>query len=213
MVFTSTLSDYKQYSFDTLKQACSNCTKCSLHKDRNQVVFGSGPKQADIMIIGEAPGEKEDEQGLPFVGRSGQLLTTLLEAYDIHRNHDVFIANTVKCRPPKNRTPLAAEIAACKPFLEAQLNLIKPKIILLLGSPALKSVLNEKKPISKVRGMWYKRHVSYMKEPLMIMPLFHPAYLLRNPSKEHGKPIWLTKQDIKQIKNVFNDKHNLGENA
>ena len=149
MVITSTLSDYKQYSFDTLKQACSNCTKCDLHKDRNQAVFGSGPKQADIMIIGEAPGEKEDEQGLPFVGRSGQLLTTLLEAYDIHRNRDVFIANTVKCRPPKNRTPLAAEIAACKPFLEAQLNLIKPKIILLLGSPALKSVLNEKNPSQK----------------------------------------------------------------
>ena len=208
MIFASKLINYDQYSFDELKLACITCTKCALHQSRNQVVFGSGPKQANIMIIGEAPGEKEDQQGMPFVGRSGQLLTTLLEAFDIHRKRDVFIANTVKCRPPKNRTPLVAEIKACQPFLEAQLNLVKPKIILLLGSPALKSVLNEKKPISKVRGIWYKRKVGYMKKPLMIMPLFHPAYLLRNPSKEPGKPLWLTNQDIKLVKTVFDDDHN-----
>ena len=213
MTFASKQTPYKNYSLNKLKEACQLCTNCNLYQNRTQIVFGNGAPQANLMIIGEAPGEQEDDQGLPFVGKSGKFLTMLLKNQGIDRKKDVYIANTIKCRPPKNRTPSASEITACQPFLEAQVHLVKPKIILLLGSSALKSVLNEKKPISKVRGMWYKRNVGYMKVPLMIMPLFHPAYLLRNPSKEPGKPTWLTYQDIKQAKKVMDDSLTAGESA
>ncbi len=164
------------------------CTRCELHQARHQVVFGSGPMPSKIMIIGEAPGEQEDKQGLPFVGRSGKLLTQLLEETGIKREKDVFIANIVKCRPPNNRNPKTIEVQACQEFLIRQIQLVQPKVVAVLGAPALRAVLGERLAISKVRGTWYEQSVSYMKRPLKIMPLFHPAYLLRYGSESAGSP-------------------------
>ncbi len=192
-------SDLNNLSYDELKKLADKCTKCSLHKTRNKVVLGHGPVPCDLMLIGEAPGADEDEQGLPFVGRAGKLLTKILESVGIKRPDDIYIANTLKCRPPNNRAPQTSEQEACKPFLEAQIRLVKPKIILLTGSPAVKAILNSKEPISKLRGTWQKLPGS----DIYFFPIFHPAYLLRNPSKEKGKPKWLTWQDMQEVKNAL----------
>ena len=200
-MLNSTLSsNFSEKNIEEIQRACATCKNCELFKSRTQTVFGTGPVPAHLMIIGEGPGQDEDLQGEPFVGRSGKLLTKILESVNIDRKKDVYIANTVKCRPPDNRTPLKREIEACNEFLAAQILKVKPKILVLLGSPALKTVLNESQPISKVRGTWIKREVSYMKSPLYVMPMFHPAYLLRNPSKDIGAPKWQTWQDAKEIK-------------
>ena len=153
--------------------------------------------------LGEAPGQQEDEQGKPFVGRSGQLLTKIFESVGIDREKEVFIANTVKCRPPKNRDPKPEEIKACNPFLVRQVQLVQPRILMLLGSPALKTILQESIPISKARGKWYKAQVNYMEEPLYIIPIFHPSYLLRQHSREKNSPKWLTWQDFKEVKSAM----------
>jgi DNA polymerase len=155
------------------------------------------------MIVGEAPGEQEDLQGVPFVGKAGQLLTKMLEAVGIDRESQVYIANTVKCRPPQNRTPLASEMTACKPFLIRQIQLIQPRVMVLLGSPALKTILEELAPISQVRGKWVQATVPYMDEPLYIMPMFHPSYLLRNQSREKGSPKWLSWQDMQEVRQAL----------
>ena len=193
-------TEFYNINYDSLQSICKSCTKCALHKERKNVVVGHGPVPCNVMIIGEGPGQQEDEQAIPFIGRSGQLLTKILESAGINRNNETFITNTVKCRPPKNRTPLSSEIKACKPYLVRQIQLVQPRIIILLGSPSLKTILEEQLAISKVRGKWYTTRVNYMKEPLQIMPMFHPSYLLRNPSKEKGKPVWLTSQDAKTVK-------------
>ncbi|MFA4844682.1 MAG: uracil-DNA glycosylase [Candidatus Margulisiibacteriota bacterium] len=182
-----------------VKALAEKCTKCPLAKGRTNVVFGNGPVPCDLMLIGEAPGADEDEQGLPFVGRSGQLLTQILASVGIKRPDNIYIANTVKCRPPDNRAPLATEQAACSPYLQAQIRLVKPKIILLAGAPAVKAILKSDEPMTKLRGQWLKLPGS----DISVMPLFHPAYLLRNPSKEKGKPKWLTWQDIQEVKNAL----------
>ncbi len=192
-------SDLSNLSYDELKKLADKCTKCSLHKTRNKVVLGHGPVPCDLMLIGEAPGADEDEQGLPFVGRAGKLLTKILESVGIKRPDDIYIANTLKCRPPNNRAPQTSEQEACKPFLEAQIRLVKPKIILLTGSPAVKAILKSKEPITKIRGTWQKLPGS----DIYFFPIFHPAYLLRNPSKEKGKPKWLTWQDMQEVKNAL----------
>ena len=176
------------------------CTRCELHQTRHQVVFRSGPIPSKMMIIGEAPGEQEDKKGLPFVGRSGKLLTQLLEETGIKREKDVFIANIVKCRPPNNRNPKTTEVKACQEFLIRQIQLVQPKVVAVLGAPALRAVLGERLAISKVRGTWYEQSVDYMKNPLKIMPLFHPAYLLRYGSESAGSPRALTRHDLKLIK-------------
>lgn len=194
---------FTDLSIDNFKKTVTSCTSCELCNTRTNVVFGSGPIPCDVMIIGEGPGEQEDIQGVPFVGRAGKLLTSILESAGINRDNDVFIANTVKCRPPKNRTPLDSEIEACKPYLIRQIQLVKPKILLLLGTPSLKTILQESLTITKVRGKWYRTHVDYMNDPLYVMPLFHPSYLLRNPSKEQGKPKWLTWHDMKEVKSAI----------
>ncbi|MBU0671604.1 MAG: uracil-DNA glycosylase [Candidatus Margulisbacteria bacterium] len=191
--------DLLSLPFDKVKALADKCTKCQLHKGRNKVVFGSGPVPCDIMLIGEAPGADEDEQGLPFVGRAGKLLTKILESVDIKRPDDIYIANTVKCRPPENRAPLPKEQEACRPYLEAQIKHVKPKIILLAGTPAVKAILKIDEPISKIRGQWTKLPGT----EISVMPLFHPAYLLRNPSKEKGKPKWFTWQDMQEIKHAL----------
>ena len=199
--------EFSAQTFDQIQTAGLACQRCGLCQSRKQVVFGQGPVPCDIMLIGEAPGADEDEQGIPFVGRAGQLLTKILESVDIKRPTDIYIANTIKCRPPDNRVPTLTETMACAPWLSAQLVTIKPKILLLAGTPSLKAILGEhisdKETISKVRGRWFKIPVSYMEELLYVMPLFHPSYLLRNPSKEPGSPKSLMWQDIKEVRGAL----------
>ena len=192
--------DLTNLSYDEVKAIAQKCEKCPLSQGRNKVVFGQGHVPCDLMLIGEAPGADEDEQGIPFIGRAGQLLTKILESVNIKRPDDIYIANTVKCRPPNNRAPLTTEQQACRPYLEAQIRLIKPKIIILAGSPACKAILNSNEPMSKLRGQWKKLPGN---PEISVFPIFHPAYLLRNPSKTKGSPKWQTWQDMLEIKNAL----------
>ncbi len=184
-------------SLDALREAACNCHKCPLAPTRTNVVVERGDRRAKILIIGEAPGEQEDLSGLPFVGKSGQLLDKILESVGFDTNKDVYICNTVKCRPPNNRVPTEIEINTCKPYLLEQIRLIDPKIILLTGATSLKSIMGEKRGISKIRGQWLEW------EGRLVMPIFHPSYLLRNQSREEGSPKWLTWQDVKAIKEKY----------
>jgi uracil-DNA glycosylase family 4 len=199
MIDLNKITIYNNMSHDELVNQAKSCRRCPLHEGRTQVVFYSGNPNADLMLIGEGPGQQEDEQGVPFVGRSGQLLTKILESVDIFRD-DIYIANTVKCRPPSNRTPTASEMTACQDYLIRQIQLVQPKVIGLLGSAAVKAVGGPESPISTIRGSWLNAAVNYMAEDVYIMPMFHPSYLLRNPSKEKGAPKWLMWNDIKEIK-------------
>mgnify|MGYP006425585189 CR=1 FL=1 len=183
-----TYSDLEQ-----LASHCRQCQRCGLSQTRSQVVVSRGNKNADVMIIGEAPGQSEDEQGLPFVGRSGKLLDQILASVALSVEEDVYISNIVKCRPPQNRTPTTKEINACKPYLLEQVALVDPLIILFTGATAFKGLTGEKKAISKIRGQWLQW------EGRWAMAIFHPAYLLRNPSREEGKPKWLMWQDIQNV--------------
>ena len=160
-------------------------------------VPGKGNFDADVIFVGEAPGRNEDIHGEPFVGAAGKRLDMILEDTGINRK-DVYITNIVKCRPPNNRKPSASESDACMPWLNKQIELLSPKIIVLAGSTATESFLGVKEPISKIRGKWIE------KDNIKYMPIFHPSYLLRNPSKEKGKPKWLTWQDLKKIKKELN---------
>ncbi|MBX9693447.1 MAG: uracil-DNA glycosylase, partial [Cyanobacteria bacterium] len=166
-----------------------------LCKTRTTVVLARGNPEANLMIIGEGPGQQEDEKGLPFVGRAGQLLDRILSSVSIDRENDVYICNVVKCRPPGNRVPTQEEMQSCRTFLDAQLQFVQPKLILLAGSTALQAVLQVKYPISKVRGKWFD-----FKNGARVMPIFHPSYLLRNDSREVGSPKWLMWQDIKEVR-------------
>ena len=147
------------------------------------------------MLVVEAPGRQEDETGIPFVGRAGQLLDKILESQNITREKDIYICNTVKCRPPENRVPTDQEKAACRVYLDSQLQLIRPKIILLCGATAVQSFLDTKLGITKIRGQWFDGPFGSK-----MMPIFHPSYLLRNHSKEPGSPRWLMWQDIQEVK-------------
>jgi uracil-DNA glycosylase len=173
---------------------CAACHRCGLGDTRLNAVVGRGATPAPIMIVGEGPGQNEDEQGLPFVGRSGQLLERILASVDFSVDREVYICNVVRCRPPENRVPTPEEIAACKPYLLEQIRLVDPKVILLTGATALKAVTGNKAAITKVRGEWIEW------EGRLCMPIFHPAYLLRNSSKEEGAPKWLTWQDMKKVR-------------
>lgn len=172
---------------DLLRQELGPCTRCKLHSGRKNIVFGVGNPQADLMIIGEGPGADEDQQGIPFVGKAGQLLTKIIESMGFKRD-DVYIANVVKCRPPNNRNPEEDEINACKPFLLKQIEIISPKIIMCLGKFAAQEVLQTKISITKLRGDFR----SYNGIP--VMPSFHPAYLLRNPDAK--REMW---EDCKKV--------------
>jgi DNA polymerase len=191
--------DLLSLSYEEVKEIADKCKKCDLSKDRNKVVFGNGPVPCDLMLIGEAPGADEDAQGLPFVGRAGKLLTKILESVDIKRPDDIYIANTVKCRPPNNRAPHPKEQAACAPYLETQIKFVKPKIILLAGAPAVKAILKIEEPMSKIRGSWFKLQGT----EISVMPIFHPSYLLRNASKTKGSPKWYTWQDMQEVKHAL----------
>ena len=183
-----------QNKFQILQNECSTCVKCSLSSTRNNVVFGRGNPHSKLFVIGEGPGQQEDEQGLAFVGRAGKMLDSAFQSVGIDTNKDCYISNIVKCRPPNNRKPLANEVKECMPWLNEQIELIKPKVIVLAGSTAVQSYLDIDEPISKLRGEWIVRN------DIKYMPIFHPSYLLRNPSKEKGKPKWLTWQDLKKVK-------------
>ena len=187
-----------QVKFNLLEKKCISCTKCSLSTGRTNVVFGRGNPKARILIIGEGPGQQEDEQGLAFVGRAGKMLNKSFLSVGIDTNEDCYISNIVKCRPPNNRKPKSIEIEKCMPWLDSQIELIKPKVIVLAGSTAVQSYLNINQPISKIRGKWITR------EGVKYMPIFHPSYLLRNSSNEKGKPKWLTIQDLKKVKKESN---------
>lgn len=176
-----------------LAQRCATCEQCPLYPGRTRSVFSDGNPEAKIMVVGEGPGYHEDQSGLPFVGRAGQLLNKMLAAIHLERAHDVYIANVVKCRPPGNRTPTLEEMAACFPYLEEQIALIRPQIMLLMGSTALKGVLKQPLSITRSRGTWIQW------QGIWVMPTFHPAYLLRNDSREKGSPKWLAWQDLKAV--------------
>ena len=170
------------------------CQRCGLAAGRTHVVVSRGNPQAPLLIIGEGPGQQEDEQGKPFVGKSGQLLDRILASVDLDPARDVYICNIVKCRPPGNRVPTPDEMAACKGYLLEQIRLVNPQIILLTGATAVKGILGLKEGITKIRGQWFEW------QDRLCMPIFHPAYLLRNQSREQGGPKWLMWQDIQAIK-------------
>jgi uracil-DNA glycosylase len=175
------------------EQALQNCRKCKLCEGRTHVVFGSGDPTAAFVVIGEGPGADEDAQGLPFVGRAGQLLTKMLAAIDFSRD-DVYITNAVLCRPPSNRNPEPDELAACAPFLADKLAVIQPKVILALGSVASQSLLRTKEAIGKLRG-----RVHPFGDAVLI-PTFHPAFLLRNPGQEYKRMAW---EDLKLARREY----------
>lgn len=172
----------------SLALSASTCTLCRLSEKRQSVVFGEGNHQAAVMFIGEGPGAEEDRTGSPFVGQAGQLLDRMLFAIGFERRQ-VYITNIVKCRPPGNRDPQEDEVTACAPYLDQQIDLIKPAVLVALGKPASHRLTGTKKPISALRGRW----ASYRGIPLM--PVFHPAYMLRTPSAK--REAW---DDLKKIK-------------
>ncbi|MBD2597034.1 uracil-DNA glycosylase [Nostoc spongiaeforme FACHB-130] len=186
-------------NIDELAQHCNQCQRCELGQTRTHAVVGRGNLKAPIMIVGEAPGQSEDETGLPFVGRSGQLLEKILASVNLTTEQDVYIGNINKCRPPNNRVPTPNEMAACIPYLLEQIRLIDPKIILLTGATAVKGLTGEKQGITKIRGQWIEW------EGRLCMPIFHPSYLLRNPSKEKGSPKWLMWQDIQAVRAKYDE--------
>lgn len=181
-----------------VKEKCLNCQKCPLGKTRTNIVFSGGVPNSKLMLIGEAPGYYEDQKGEPFVGKAGQLLDKIFASVGLSRQKDVYICNTIKCRPPENRDPLPEEKEACREYLDAQINILKPKIILLCGRVAVQSILGSTQGITKIRGKWFEGP-NYSK----MMPIFHPSYLLRNDSREKGSPKWLMWQDIQEIKRAY----------
>ena len=188
-------------ALEKIKEKCLTCQKCSLGKTRTNIVFSDGVANPKLMLIGEAPGFYEDKQGKPFVGKAGQLLDKIFASVGLSREKNVYICNTIKCRPPENRNPLPDEKAACWEYLKAQIDIIKPKIILLCGNVAVQSILGEVGGITKIRGKWYQGGENVYGAKLM--PIFHPSYLLRNDSREKGSPKWLMWQDIQEIKREY----------
>jgi len=182
-------------NLDELKQAVSNCTQCELHRTRTQTVFGVGHPAAEWLIIGEAPGADEDRLGEPFVGRAGQLLTSMLRAMGLARE-EVFIANILKCRPPNNRDPKENEVNSCGAYLRQQIELIQPKIILVVGRIAAQSLLNVDTPIGKMRGQKF----IYQDTKIPVVATYHPAYLLRSPQQK--RKAWEDLKFALQIKEL-----------
>ena len=175
----------------TVRTDLGECTRCKLHKGRIKLVFGTGNAEARLMFVGEGPGAEEDEQGVPFVGRAGQLLTQIIKAMGLERE-DVYIANVVKCRPPGNRNPEPDEIEQCEPFLMRQMDVIKPAIVVALGKFAAQTLLRTTEPISKIRGRFHQVGDT------RVMPTFHPSYLLRNPAAK--REVW---EDMKAVMGVL----------
>ncbi len=183
---------------EEVKQLCELCNNCSLAQSRTNIVFSDGIPNSKLMLIGEAPGYNEDKQGKPFVGKAGQLLDKIFASVGLSRKENIYICNTIKCRPPENRDPLPEEKEACRAFLDAQIEILKPRIILLCGKVALNSMLNTTTGITRVRGKWFEGPYGSK-----MMPIFHPSYLLRNDSHEKGSPKWLMWQDIQEVKRAY----------
>ncbi len=175
-------------TLENVRLELGECTRCPLCENRNRIVFGDGNPDAALMFIGEGPGQEEDRRGLPFVGRAGELLTRMIErGLEIPRS-EVYICNIVKCRPPGNRTPRPDEVSTCKPFLDGQIDAVRPRTIVALGRPATSLLLGRDVSITRVRGTWHE----YRGIPLM--PTFHPAYLLRQYTAANRKVVW---EDLK----------------
>jgi DNA polymerase len=187
-----TLARSSAEALAAIREDIGDCTRCKLHRlGRSQVVFGVGNPRAELMFVGEAPGHDEDVQGIPFVGRAGQLLTKIIEAIGLRRD-DVYIANVIKCRPPENRNPEPDEVATCQPFLFRQIRTISPKVIVALGSFAAKALLETEAPISRLRGRVYDL------EGAKLVCTFHPAYLLRSPDRKRD-----TWDDMKKARAIL----------
>ena len=189
-----TLSRSRQDALISIRADIGDCTRCKLHRlGRTQVVFGVGSPEASLMFVGEAPGGDEDVQGIPFVGRAGQLLTKIIEAIGLRRD-EVYIANVIKCRPPGNRNPEPDEVETCEPFLFRQIDAIAPRVIVALGTFAAKTLLRTNDPISRLRG----RVFDYRGAKLV--PTFHPAFLLRSPDRK--RDVW---DDMKKVRALLQD--------
>ncbi|TFH10801.1 MAG: uracil-DNA glycosylase [Candidatus Atribacteria bacterium] len=186
-------------SLEALKPRVLSCTACSLAATRTNVVFGEGNPSADVMFIGEGPGETEDETGRPFVGLAGQKLDEVLNSVDIKRE-DVYIGNVVKCRPPGNRVPSRAEMDVCFPYLESQIALVKPALIVTLGNTSTQWLLPDIPGITQSHGKFFS-----WRGGILLFPMFHPSYLLRNPSREKGSPKYLTWLDIQKVSKWLNE--------
>lgn len=180
-------------AWEELRGRVAACRRCGLCEARTNTVFGQGAVHTPIVMVGEGPGADEDAQGLAFVGRAGQLLTKILSAAGIDRE-SVFITNVVKCRPPNNRTPTQEEMLKCADFLEAQLLLLRPRILVCLGNTPLKWLLRTSEGITALRGRWFDWR------GVQLFPMFHPSYLLRNDSRQKGSPKDLTWQDVQNLK-------------
>ncbi len=174
-------------TLEAIRADLGECTRCRLHQHRNKIVFGDGNGKASLVFVGEGPGHDEDMQGIPFVGRAGQLLTQMIDAMGLRRE-DVYICNIVKCRPPENRLPEKDEIATCSPFLLRQIGVIRPKVIVCLGNVAAQTLLGTHKSISQYRGQWFDYRGARM------IATYHPAYLLRNPAAKAD--VWV---DLKKV--------------
>jgi DNA polymerase len=213
---------------DPLAAECGACRRCGLAATRQQVVVGRGNPNARLLLVGEAPGAEEEACGQPFVGRSGRLLEAMLAAAGLDSERDLYIANVIKCRPPGNRKPSRTEIEACRPWLERQIDLVRPQLVLLVGATALEALLGIKGGITRLRGQWFHLEASQgpdqpslhqavqgkraqsPRSPLRwpeqgdggiaLMPLLHPSYLLRNPSEAEGSPRWLTRADLVAVR-------------
>ena len=177
-----------------LEERVKQCVQCPLSQTRTHVVFGEGNPNADIMLVGEGPGEVEDQQGRPFVGPAGQKLDEVLASVNIKRE-DVYITNIVKCRPPENRVPAKKEMETCFPYLEAQIAFINPLLIISLGNTPTQWLLPDAEGITRIRGTFLP-----WRSNLQIFPMFHPSYLLRNPSRAKGSPKYLTWFDIQKVR-------------
>jgi len=179
-------------SLEAIRKDLGDCRRCKLHQSRKHIVFGDGNPEARLVFVGEGPGHEEDVQGLPFVGRAGQLLTKIINAIDLSRE-DVYICNIIKCRPPGNRNPERDEIESCLPFLRRQLKSIRPQYICALGTFAAQTLLQTKTPISKLRGTFHPY------QGIQLMPTYHPAFLLRNPNKK--RDVW---EDVQKLQAAYN---------
>jgi uracil-DNA glycosylase len=188
---TQTLPESKE-TIEQIRLDIGNCMRCPLHEGRTKIVHSTGNLQAELMFVGEAPGADEDQQGLPFVGRAGQLLNKIIEAISLKRE-DVFIGNINRCRPPGNRAPTLPEAETCKPFLLREIAVVRPKVIVVMGNTACQNLLNTKVGITKLRGNFQDYY------GVKVMPTFHPAYLLRDPSKK--REVW---EDMKIVRDYLN---------
>jgi uracil-DNA glycosylase len=180
-------------TLENVRKDLGDCTRCPLHEGRLNIVFGEGNPSAELMFVGEGPGADEDREGRPFVGRAGQLLTKMIQAMNLDRS-EVYISNIVKSRPPGNRNPAPLEIQACFPFLERQIAVIKPKVIVALGKIAANTLLETEAPIGKLRGRFHDRR------GIQVMPTYHPSFLLREYSKHSKAEAW---EDLKKVMAVL----------